>query len=154
MTQELAKKVRWFISRYPLFVTRRAVDYIDCNDPAELIVITENDEQILYDLFTGTECYLKEYNSSEHTVTENEYRKQFAQRLRRIMYMRSFNQQRLSEASGISEHTLSKYMNGKSLPNTYTLFRLSRALSCDVVHILPDFTKYKKKDVKNHGADC
>ena len=66
-------------------------------------------------------------------MTEQEWRKEFARRLRRIAHQnKDYNQKELAEASGISEVTISRYYNGLRSPSSDNLVRIARALDCTI----------------------
>lgn len=45
---------------------------------------------------------------------------------------RGLTQVQLSTALGISHHTISRYENGDTCPDSHTLYRIGRALSVDI----------------------
>lgn len=63
---------------------------------------------------------------------EGAWRKNFSKRLLVKMRRKGISQEHLSELSGISTVTISKYVNGLASPSGYNLERLSRALQCSV----------------------
>ena len=64
-------------------------------------------------------------------MTEQEWREAFAKRLRKLAYKKGpYTQKQLAELSGISEPTISHYMNGSRIPNGNNILRLARALNC------------------------
>lgn len=66
-------------------------------------------------------------------MTEQEWREEFAHRLRRIAYQnKGYNQKKLAEASGISEVTISRYYNGLRSPSGDNLVKLAHALDCSI----------------------
>ena len=71
-------------------------------------------------------------------MPEDHWRKEFSIRLQTILSDRGWSQCDLAERTGISQVSISKYMNGKVLPNSYTTMRIARALECSVTE-LTDF---------------
>ena len=66
-------------------------------------------------------------------MTEQEWRKEFARRLRRIAYQnKDYNQKELAKASGISEVTISRYYKGLRSPSGDNLVKLAHALDCSI----------------------
>ena len=64
-------------------------------------------------------------------MTEQEWRKIFSNRLRRLAYSRGLhNHKKLAERSGLSEVTISRYFNCERTPNTDSIIRLAKALNC------------------------
>ena len=53
----------------------------------------------------------------------------FSTRLVALMAERGMTQRDLSQASGVSQGTISKYINGKQVPKSRELYMISKALS-------------------------
>ena len=68
-------------------------------------------------------------------LNEDLWRDNFAKRLNNLMRTGGITQSRLSDITGISMVTLSKYMNGKAIPSGYNIYRISRALKCSVAEL-------------------
>lgn len=66
-------------------------------------------------------------------MTEQEWRKEFGRRLRRIAHLnKDYNQRELAEASGITEATISRYYNGLRSPTSENLIKIARVLDCTI----------------------
>lgn len=64
-------------------------------------------------------------------MTIDEFKQEFARRLRKQAYQRGkYNQKQLAEVTGISEATIGYYYNAQRLPNADNLVRLTQALHC------------------------
>ena len=64
-------------------------------------------------------------------MTEQEWREAFSKRLKKLAYMQGpYNQKQLAELSGISEVTISYYINGLRAPKADNILRLANALNC------------------------
>lgn len=63
-------------------------------------------------------------------ITDESCRKSFSYRVTDLMHMRGFTQQTLSEFTGISQASISKYLNGKVTPSVAALRKISYALKC------------------------
>ena len=130
---------------------KSAVKFFDDDDPWTLIVEYDDGAQVMYDLFAGFYTFMKDRDNPNEDVSEDDYKREF-RKLLRIKLKRSFySQQEFSKIVGISEHTLSSYMQGKSLPNSYTVFRMALALKCSPNDLTPDFSKYKKRKDDTDG---
>ena len=57
-------------------------------------------------------------------------------RLHRMIDNRCITQEQLSKISGVSGSSISKYINGRFLPNTYLLYLLCKALGCTASELL------------------
>lgn len=67
---------------------------------------------------------------NDNNPTEEEWLREFSRRLTKKMSYAYMTQEKLAELTGISTSTLSKYMNGKSIPSAYNMRRIARALKC------------------------
>ena len=63
-------------------------------------------------------------------MTETECRREFGMRLRNLMFLKSITQTDLSEKTGISQTTISGYLNGKGTPSFYNVDKIAKALKC------------------------
>ena len=79
-------------------------------------------DDLLVDIFDPKE--------QTYEVDEDEWRMNFARRLKNRMHRFGISQDELSERTGISKVTLSKYQNGRALPSGANIERLARALHC------------------------
>ena len=81
-------------------------------------------------------------------ISENEelWRKNFSRRLLIKMRRNAFTQAKLSRLTGITQLTLTKYINGKTTPSGYNLERLSRALGCTVSELTSAYYKEEELD--------
>ena len=73
------------------------------------------------------------YDPDENNILEDEleWRKMFSNRLCAKMHKFGYNQSLLSEATGISQVTISKYINCKATPTAYNVQKLAKALHCN-----------------------
>ena len=76
-----------------------------------------------------TRFYIRE---TANEVDEEIWRKEFGRKLRRAIIEKGINQERLSDAIGVSRQMMSRYIRGNSTPSGYILSRLSEVLECDV----------------------
>ena len=65
-------------------------------------------------------------------MTEQEFRKQFARRLELLMEDRGISRQELTNRTGISEMTISRYLNAKHTAQIDIVVKIAKALSCTV----------------------
>lgn len=65
-------------------------------------------------------------------MTEFQWLDIFGNNLARIMYESKLTQKDLSEMTGLSEPTISKYVNKLQMPSVKALLSLSYALGCTV----------------------
>ncbi len=69
-------------------------------------------------------------------MTEIEWLNTFGDNLARILYEMRFTQRELSEMSGISEATISKYLNKQQMPGVKAILNMSYAIGCDVSELI------------------
>ena len=72
----------------------------------------------------------------EFDGTEESWKREFASKLMKIMADKGCDQTYLSEISGVSQVSISKYLNKKAIPNCYTVFKLSQALGCNISELM------------------
>lgn len=73
---------------------------------------------------------LPDFRDPMEEVSEEEWRKNFARRVRRRMEYLGVSQEWLSGKTGISQVTISKYLNAKGSPSGPNIERIARALGC------------------------
>lgn len=94
-----------------------------------LEIILDTGEVLIYDDRNRSVRTLPR-NSSE--MTEEEFRREFGFRLRRIMEYKGVIQSELYERTGIPQCHISEYINGKRTPSSYTLNKLAKGLNCNI----------------------
>ena len=83
--------------------------------------------------FIANDNRLRHLQASETKFdTEKQWVREFARRLNYIMDRKSLNQIMLSEKTGISQASISSYLNCKKIPSAYTLVTLASALGTTV----------------------
>lgn len=88
-----------------------------------------------------TRTYDPEFNNN---MTDDEYRNEFASRLKSVMRDRSIKQEQLADTIDVSRQIMSRYVNGKAVPKTPVIRRIARALDCDVRYLI-DFDYILRK---------
>lgn len=110
--------------------------FMNINDIEEFHAINEYD--ILIKFNNGKEYIydtLENKNHSVRRINKNDMdsrKKAFVSILRKNMNRRYMDQKKLSEISGINDSTLSRYLNGQSLPGYFNLIKLSNSLKIPV----------------------
>lgn len=110
------------------FVVREGIEFNYQGD-MEMLVTTKSGDRFVYDDFTKT---LRSLPKSSINMSEEECRKEFGERLRKIMNRRGISQDKLSEITGITQASISKYINGTRTPTFFTADKLAKALDCSV----------------------
>ena len=96
---------------------------------------------IIAELLDGTVIEYNDALRSFRTVrkfdgTEESWKREFASKLIKMMANKGCDQTYLSEISGVSQVSISNYLNKKAIPNCYTVFKLSKALGCTVSELI------------------
>lgn len=65
-----------------------------------------------------------------NNMSEEEYRIEFSMRLKKIMYRKGWTQDDLSEATGITQAMISRYISRKATPSFYNVDKIAKALGC------------------------
>lgn len=99
----------------------------------ELIAKLRDGRVIAYEEDNNT---IRELPRDRDNLTEEEWRKEFGRRLKRIMWMKSVSQTELSERSGIGQTLISRYISGKANPSFYNVSKIARVLNCSIDEII------------------
>lgn len=94
------------------------------------------------DLDDGTTFVFDWYDKSLFQIKDDDsdneklWRKHFKYKLVKLLFFRRMSQKKLSELTGISEITISKYMNGTSTPSLFNARKIARALNVDINELI------------------
>lgn len=94
-------------------------------------ITLNNGRQFDYNGRTKTYREVREYyDTTPDEVTDDMCREIFASNLAEIMSMKGFGQPELSERTGISTASISKYLRKKATPTITNLEKIAHALNC------------------------
>ncbi len=65
-------------------------------------------------------------------MTYEEFAMEFGIRLARMMKIKCVSQLELSNATWVTQSSISNYINGKKLPELYTIYKIAKYLDCEV----------------------
>lgn len=105
--------------------------------PSGYLVITvklKNGDIKTYDLVDDFVREVRTFSDYEK-IDEDTWIDNFSRRLVDKMRRTGMSRDRLSYITGISCVSLSKYMNGRSIPSAYNLDRIASALKCSSVEL-------------------
>lgn len=120
------------IARVRPDIYNRMVDWYS-SDQGEITIKVEDGKKYAFDFrHIDRPTLIPSFLDSVAEIEEIEWRKNFARRLRRRMEYIGVSQEWLSEKTGISQVTISKYLNVKATPSGYNLERIARALGTSV----------------------
>ena len=69
-------------------------------------------------------------------MTERQWIDIFSGNLRELIVYSGMTQKELADASGLSEITINKYINGRTMPSVKGLLNLVYALNCDFTDLI------------------
>lgn len=69
-------------------------------------------------------------------MSEVEWLDIFGENLKRLMREHGYSQKNLAEDTGLSESTISRYMNGLAIPKATALINLATALECTLYELI------------------
>ncbi len=102
----------------------------------ELFAMLDNEFVIFYDYLEKTIRYIPKDSSN---LEEQDYRYLLGIRLRNLLVCNSVNREYLSNTTGISETTISRYINGTSTPSVYNMRKLAKSLNCTINDLKIDY---------------
>ena len=126
-----------FEKEFPL-LTRDITKTIGLSDHT-MEVYYEDGSVGIYDQLLHSFRYIP--RKARQHMTESRWRIELGHKIYRTMMERGMLMSELSDISGISYSSLSKYINGHKSPGSYTLKRIATALGVDVGY-LTDFEHY------------
>lgn len=106
----------------------KEIESIDKFEYSRFLVTMKNGDIYVYDLDGSKVC---KYDPGRNVDEEN-VQKIFSDRFRYLFSWLHINQKELSEKTGISENTISKYLTGQGMPGFLNLRRLADAFHCSV----------------------
>lgn len=83
-------------------------------------------------MVSSTKVSLKVLQGGEQILTEQEWLDIFGDNLLEMMCEYGINQGDLAEESGLSEATISKYLNKKQLPGIKAIVNIATVLECSI----------------------
>lgn len=121
---------------YP-FLTRDLIKWHPYkNDGYSIVFVYENGDKIFYDSTIKSIRYFNKDYTSDLPINEERWTIEVASNIRREMRKRGIGQQTLSELSGISQSTLSRYTNAETALYAYKLKLIADALECTMDELL------------------
>lgn len=104
----------------------------------EITVILSDETKVVYDGLEHTMRRIPKRDES-YRMDEETFRREFAYNLYRMMDLKKINQKQLAELTGISNVSLSKYLNQKVTPSARTVYLLTKALKCDFDDLIREY---------------
>lgn len=110
-------------------IAEEADEYLESEDPFEL-VIRLRDGRIKSYFELNKEVRDLPVNCT--TLDEEIFQDEFGIRLQHKMIVKGFTQTTLSEATGISQPSISNYIAGRKTPSLYTANKIAKVLDCSI----------------------
>lgn len=101
----------------------------------EITIMLMDGTKLTYDYLNQMIRFLNNFEDNE-SVSEEEWMREFSFRLAKKMRQNRITQEELSETTGLSKPTISKYVNGRSIPNVYVARKIALALECSVSELI------------------
>lgn len=99
-------------------------------DVFQIIITLKSGERILYDDLENSIDYITDYNDEEV------WNRRFVKNLNRAIRLSGLDQERLSDLTGISKSTISRYLNGRTKPSMYNVYKIVDAAGCSINDLL------------------
>lgn len=109
-------------------INSHAVEYVPVND-YEMIVRLDDGDSVMYDREKRT---IRNLPRDPSSMSEEQFRREFGYRLRRLMERRGMTQGELAERINSSQVTVSKYMCGKNTPSVFMVNKIAKTLNCSI----------------------
>lgn len=119
--------IKQFERCYPS-IAEDVEEYIETNDDYIIVRLIDG-SAFLYSSWTNA---IRQLPKDSYDMTEEQCKKEFGHRLRMVMQNRGITQVELSIRTGITQPSISAYMNGIKCPSFYTVDRIAKALDCSV----------------------
>ena len=96
----------------------------------EITVKLSSGNSVIYNYVNNTVRAIVEAKPNINDYTEDQWRQEFANRLCALMLSKGITPWQLSEMTGISEVSISRYRNGKATPSGFNMDKICRVLDC------------------------
>ena len=119
---------------YPRYYERITEWYPSGNK--EIVIVLDDRETLVYDFYNKN--FRKKYYVDETSdLFEEQWCSVFADKLDRMMRIRGVMGNDLSEETGVSIVTISKYLNAKGgIPRTDVIQKIAKVLDCSVTELI------------------
>lgn len=114
-----------FVRQFPLVADR--VQAFRAESPLDLVVELTNGERYIYD---DEWLSIRKLPDSPMGLSEQQFKREFGVRLRKLMDRNNVTQLELSSRTGIDNRTISRYLTGRNLPSFYAIDKIAKALGC------------------------
>ena len=118
-----------FEQYYPS-IAKNIVDWYPSGRNTIIVVLNDNSKMEYHNVLKSIRNIPNIIDRDE--FTEDNYQRDFSYNLMNKMVDAGFDQTLLSEKTGISQVSISKYLHRKALPSIYNCEKIARALNCSI----------------------
>lgn len=111
-----------------LYLEQNVEEYYSISE-WELFVRLKNGDKFIYDEYYNSVNFPQYENDN---LTEKQEKLEFGKNLKKLMDHKWMNQEELANQLGITQVAISQYINGKRIPNTMMLRKISKILNCSI----------------------
>lgn len=102
--------------------------------PFETLYTLEDGRKVVYDDIDDVVTVYHKHDEEIDILPVNEWKKEFARKLKRAIRLSGMTQREFAEKTGISQGTMSNYIRGSVMPTAYNISLISKALK-----LAPDY---------------
>lgn len=121
------KSVEYCCLRIDPFVREDDINEVNMFGEYDLIIKFKDGRKYTYDMFTNT---FRRILYEDDNLTDDQWNFEFRTRLSQLISRNFITNKELAERMDTSEVTISRYLNGRCIPNSRMLDRLITALGC------------------------
>ena len=114
--------------------SKRAIDQVYIGD-FETVFILDNGDRILFNELGNTITFIQPLPPEQIDLTEEQWLSEFSRKIKKKMKLKLFTQTDLADELGISRMSISRYVNGKRVPDYLLLKRFAKVLNCPLEEI-------------------
>lgn len=116
--------IKYFLNQHPAIDENEIESYMYIS-PYDIFIKFKNGHKCIYE---ELENYLRPVNFKNNFLTEEEFKKEFAYRLRTYMDRHYITQEEMAQKIGTSQTMLYRYCNGLVLPSIYKIQLIANIL--------------------------
>lgn len=109
------------------FIQEDDIEEVSMINEYDMFVKFKDGRKYIYDTYQGS---FSGFYPENHELTDAEWNRSFKTRLRRIMNRNDITQEELADRLNVSRRTITRYVNGETIPSSLMLKKISLALDC------------------------
>ena len=114
--------------------SERVIDQVYIGD-FETVFILDNGDKTLFDELEKSIRFIPSLSAEQNELTEEQWLKEFSRKIKNKIKLKRFTQMELADELGISRMSISRYVNGKRVPDYLLLKRFAKVLNCPLEEI-------------------